>query len=73
MLEIPEQLILMIDGQADPGGPAFSEAAEVLYSVAYREKFLSKKAPGIDGASKMDTIWRVIPLDTRNVRLILTN
>jgi hypothetical protein len=48
VVEVPEQLFLMVDGQGDPGGPAFGQAVEGLYSVAYGVKFLSKKEPGID-------------------------
>jgi hypothetical protein len=48
VVEVPEQLFLMIDGRGDPNGPAFGQAVEGLFAVAYGVKFLSKKDPGID-------------------------
>ncbi len=48
VVEVPEQLFLMVDGRGDPNGPAFGQAVEGLFAVAYGVKFLSKKEPGID-------------------------
>ena len=39
----------MIDGHGDPNGaPAYQQAVEALYAVAYKAKFLSKKELGRD-------------------------
>ena len=43
LLEVPEMQFLMIDGQGDPNtAPAYQEAIETLYPVAYKLKFMSK-------------------------------
>lgn len=47
-VEVPEQQFLVLEGQGDPNGPAYSQAVEALFAVAYGVKFLSKKDPGID-------------------------
>ncbi len=39
---------LSIDGQGAPGGPAFQQAIEKLYSVAYTLKFMLKGAGRLD-------------------------
>jgi len=48
LVEVPEQQFLVLEGQGDPNGPAYSQAVEALFAVAYGLKFLSKKEPGID-------------------------
>lgn len=48
-VEVPELQYLMIDGRGDPNtSPAFAEAIEALYPVAYRLKFASKLDLGRD-------------------------
>ncbi|MDP9824002.1 hypothetical protein [Nocardioides massiliensis] len=43
-VEVPELQYLMIDGEGDPNtAPAFTEAVETLYPVAYALKFHSKR------------------------------
>jgi len=43
-VEVPPFFCLMIDGAGDPNkNPAFGEATEALYAVAYTLKFTSKK------------------------------
>lgn len=45
ILELPERRYLMIDGAGDPNtAPAFAEAIESLYPLAYALKFASKAA-----------------------------
>ncbi len=47
--EVPELRYLMIDGHGDPNtSPAFTEAVEALYPVAYKLKFASKRDLGRD-------------------------
>lgn len=44
LFEVPEHRYLMIDGHGDPNtAPAFAEAIETLYPVAYTLKFASRK------------------------------
>ena len=46
IVEIPEMSFLMIDGAGNPNtAPAFSQAVEALYGVAYTLKFTLKKGP----------------------------
>lgn len=49
IVEVPDLQYLMLDGQGDPNtAPAFTEAIETLYPVAYRLKFRSKTDLGRD-------------------------
>ena len=49
ILDVPEMQYLMIDGHGDPNtSPAFTEAVEALYPVAYTLKFASKRELGRD-------------------------
>jgi hypothetical protein len=44
IVDVPDLRYLMIDGHGDPNaGPAFADAAEALYPLAYRLKFASKR------------------------------
>ncbi len=44
LVDVPEMSFLMIDGHGDPNtAPAYQEALEALYAVAYKIKFASKK------------------------------
>ncbi|WP_328475695.1 GyrI-like domain-containing protein [Actinoplanes sp. NBC_00393] len=48
-LDVPELRYLMIDGHGDPNSsPAFAEAIQTLYPVAYKLKFASKQDLGRD-------------------------
>ncbi|HNB55319.1 MAG TPA: GyrI-like domain-containing protein, partial [Anaerolineales bacterium] len=41
---VPEMTFLMVDGQGNPNhSPAYAQAVEALYSVAYTIKFALKK------------------------------
>jgi hypothetical protein len=43
-VEVPRMNFLMVDGEGDPNtAPAFADAMEALYSVAYTLKFMVKK------------------------------
>ena len=49
LLDVPEQHYLMVNGHGDPNAsPAFAEAIETLYPVAYGLKFASKNDLGRD-------------------------
>ena len=44
VVEVPEMQFLMVDGHGNPNTvPAYREAVETLYAVAYKIKFSSKK------------------------------
>ena len=44
LVEVPEMQFLMVDGQGDPNtAPAYQQALEALYGVAYKIKFTSKR------------------------------
>lgn len=48
-LDVPDLQYLMIDGHGDPNtSPAFAEAVEALYPVAYALKFAAKRDLGRD-------------------------
>jgi hypothetical protein len=49
VVDVPEMQFLMVDGHGDPNlAPAYQEAVEALYAVAYKLKFNSKKQLGKD-------------------------
>ncbi|QUH03975.1 GyrI-like domain-containing protein [Saccharopolyspora erythraea] len=49
IVDMPDLQYLMIDGHGDPNTtPAFADAAEALYPLAYRLKFASKRTLGRD-------------------------
>ena len=49
IVDVPDLRYLMIDGHGDPNtGPAFTEATQALYPLAYRLKFASKRMLGRD-------------------------
>ena len=49
IVEIPELQYLMVDGQGDPNSsPAYVDALEAMYPVAYTLKFASKRQFGRD-------------------------
>lgn len=44
-VDVPELQFLMIDGEGDPNtAPAYSQAVEALFAVAYAAKFIVKKS-----------------------------
>lgn len=49
VVDVPDLQYLMIDGHGDPNtDPAFAHATEVLYPLAYKLKFASKRELGRD-------------------------
>ncbi len=60
IVEVPPMKFLMIDGQGDPNtSPAFQEAVEALFSLAYTLKFMIKKGKGgVDyGVMPLEGLW----------------
>ncbi|MBP7591380.1 MAG: GyrI-like domain-containing protein [Chloroflexi bacterium] len=56
LIEVPAMQFLMLDGHGDPNSaPAYQEAVEALYAVAYKLKFASKQQLGRD--------YTVMPLE----------
>lgn len=57
VVDVPPFDYLMIDGQGDPNTtPAYAQAVEALFSVAYASKFAVKKGP-------LQTDYAVMPLE----------
>jgi hypothetical protein len=59
LVEVPAMNFLLADGAGDPNtAPAFHEAVEALYSLAYTLKFMVKKGEGIDyGVLPLEGLW----------------
>lgn len=60
VVEVPPLRYLMVDGEGDPNtAPAYAEAVEALFSVAYTAKFMVKKGPqAIDyGVMPLEGLW----------------
>ena len=56
LLELPERSYLMVDGYGDPNtSPAYAQALQALYPVAYKLKFFSKR--------ELDRDYVVMPLE----------
>jgi hypothetical protein len=60
MVEVPPLSYLAIDGHGDPNtSPAYAEAVEALYGVAYTLKFSIKKEQGRDFVvAPLEGLWR---------------
>lgn len=60
LLDVPDLQYLMVDGRGDPNtSPAFAEAVETLYPVAYAVKFASKRELGRDYVvPPLEGLWR---------------
>jgi hypothetical protein len=59
-VEVPTLNYLMVDGTGDPNSaPAYAEAVEALFTVAYTIKFMIKKGPAaIDyGVMPLEGLW----------------
>jgi hypothetical protein len=46
LVDVPELLLASVDGQGDPGGPAFAAAVKALYGVSYTAHFLLRSRTG---------------------------
>lgn len=68
LLDIPAHRYLMIDGEGDPNAPAFADAVETLYPVAYSLKFASKTEAGRDYVvPPLEGLWWADDMDTFTV------
>jgi hypothetical protein len=62
IVDVPEMNFLMIDGHGDPNtSPAYQEALEALYGVAYTVKFMLKEDPETDDyvVPPLEGLWWV--------------
>lgn len=55
IIDIPKLKFLAIDGEGEPGGPAFQEAIGAMYGSAFTIKFALKKSGGPE--------YRMMPLE----------
>ena len=70
LLEVPELPFLMIDGHGDPNtAPAYAEAVEALYTVAYTVRFALKRGPAAVDAPVMplEGLWWTADMATFSV------
>ena len=66
VVEVPEMQFLMVDGHGNPNTvPAYREAVETLYAVAYKIKFSSKKLLNRDYVvPPLEGLWWAENMDT---------
>ncbi|APU16869.1 MULTISPECIES: GyrI-like domain-containing protein [Actinoalloteichus] len=66
IVAVPDLQYLMIDGHGDPNtAPAFAEAVEALYPVAYKLKFASKRDHGRDYVvTPLEGLWWATDMDS---------
>ncbi|HLY47716.1 MAG TPA: GyrI-like domain-containing protein [Solirubrobacteraceae bacterium] len=60
LVDVPELGFIMVDGHGDPNtAPAYSDAIQALYAVAYTVKFAVKRSPdGVDFAvMPLESLW----------------
>ncbi len=65
MVDVPDLQYLMIDGHGDPNtDPAFTDAAEALYPLAYKLKFACKRTLGRDYVvMPLEALWWADDMD----------
>jgi hypothetical protein len=60
IIDVPDMNFLMINGEDSPAAPAYMEAIQTLFPLAYSLKFIVKKAKGIDyGVLPLEGLWWV--------------
>ncbi|MET0415769.1 MAG: GyrI-like domain-containing protein [Actinoplanes sp.] len=66
VVDVPDLQYLMVDGHGDPNtSPAFAEATEALYPVAYKLKFASKRSLDRDYVvMPLEGLWWADDMDT---------
>ena len=66
IVDVPDLQYLMIDGHGDPNtSPAFSDAVEALYPLAYKLKFASKRDLGRDYVvPPLEGLWWADDMDS---------
>jgi hypothetical protein len=58
VVDVPPMQFLMVDGHGDPNtAPEYSQAIEILYGVAYKLKFLSKKRDQDYVVMPLEGLW----------------
>ncbi|MDY7542513.1 GyrI-like domain-containing protein [Cryobacterium sp. 5B3] len=59
LIEVPAQRFIAVDGRGDPNvAPAYAEAVEALYAVAYAIKFAAKRGLGRDlVVAPLEGLW----------------
>ena len=70
VVEVPELPFVMIDGHGDPNtAPAYAEAVEALYTVAYTVRFALKRGPAAVDAPVMplEGLWWTPDMSTFSV------
>jgi hypothetical protein len=70
LVEVPPMQYLMVDGHGDPNSaPAYAEALQVLFPLAYALKFASKKALGRDYVvPPLEGLWSAQDMATFTAR-----
>jgi hypothetical protein len=65
IVDVPDLRYLMIDGHGDPNtGPAFAQAVEALYPLAYKLKFMSRQTLGRDHVvMPLEGLWWADDMD----------
>ena len=62
LVEIPELDALVVEGRSSPSDPAFRDAIQALYSIAYGVKFRAKKAGGpVPPVLPLEAVWWLNP------------
>ncbi|MBZ0302616.1 MAG: GyrI-like domain-containing protein [Anaerolineae bacterium] len=71
LVAVPPMQFLMIDGAGDPNtAPAYTQAVEALYAVAYKLKFLSKAQLNQDyTVPPLEGLWWAADMDSFTTRL----
>jgi len=66
IVEVPDMQFLMLDGHGDPNAAQeYQDALEVLYAVAYKLKFMSKKQLGKDYVvPPLEGLWWADDMET---------
>jgi hypothetical protein len=69
VVDVPSMQYLMADGHGDPNtAPAYQEAVEALYAVAYKLKFMSKRQLGKDYVvPPLEGLWWAEDMDSFTV------
>lgn len=67
LVDVPELLLVAVDGQGDPGGPDFAVAIQALYGVSYPAHFLIRKRHGqAPRVMPLEALWWVEDDDARD-------
>jgi hypothetical protein len=65
-VDVPELGFVMVDGSGSPGGEAFADALQALFSVSYGAHFAVKKATGAaPRVMALEALWWVEGVDAQ--------